>query len=79
MTFSQLSTRLQRDEVTGALFVDRSDTYKGREIAFVYYRTEYQVEHYSHEKAWETRELLECSTALKCPSIDVHLTTFKKF
>jgi len=23
--------------------------------------------------------VLECSRALKCPSIDVHLTTFKKF
>jgi hypothetical protein len=22
---------------------------------------------------------MECSTAIKCPSIDVHLTTFKKF
>lgn len=23
--------------------------------------------------------MLECSIAIKCPSIDVHLTTFKKF
>jgi len=23
--------------------------------------------------------MLECSRAIKCPSIDVHLTTFKKF
>ncbi|TNV79883.1 hypothetical protein FGO68_gene7423 [Halteria grandinella] len=79
MTFAQLAERLQRDEETGTLFVDKSEKQQGREVAFVYYRTGYQVEHYKHEKAWETRELLECSIALKCPSIDVHLTTFKKF
>lgn len=79
MTFAQLAGRLHRDEETGALFVDKGDKQQGREVAFVYYRTGYQVEHYKHEKAWETRELLECSIALKCPSIDVHLTTFKKF
>jgi len=78
MTFAQLASRMHRDEAS-ALFIDKTDTCVGKEVAFVYYRTGYQVEHYSHEKAWETRELLECSKALKCPSIDVHLTTFKKF
>jgi hypothetical protein len=52
VTFAQLSERLHRDETTGALFLDRTEKYVGREIAFVYYRTGYQVEHYSHDKAW---------------------------
>jgi hypothetical protein len=25
------------------------------------------------------REILECSMALKCPSVDVHLAGFKKY
>jgi hypothetical protein len=37
------------------------------------------VEQYANEGAWDARTLLECSRAIKCPSIDVHLTTFKKF
>lgn len=31
------------------------------------------------EEKWQTREMLECSLAIKCPSIDLHLATFKKF
>ena len=58
----------------------------GKEIGFVYYRTGYQADHYMvagtqdwDERKWDTRTMLECSTAIKCPSIDLHLTTFKKF
>ena len=51
----------------------------GFEIGFVYYRSGYQVEQYTDEKDWKTRGMLEVSQAVKCPSIDVHLTTFKKF
>lgn len=45
----------------------------------MYYRTGYQVEQYANDSAWDARTLMECSKAIKCPSIDVHLTTFKKF
>ena len=31
------------------------------------------------EQKWHARTLLECSLAIKCPSIDLHLSTFKKF
>lgn len=51
----------------------------GKEIGFVYYRTGYQVEQYANEGDWQARTLLELSQAVKCPSIDYHLTTFKKF
>mmetsp|Transcript_5291 Transcript_5291/g.7078 ORF Transcript_5291/g.7078 Transcript_5291/m.7078 type:complete len:89 (-) Transcript_5291:741-1007(-) len=32
-----------------------------------------------HEGRWATRQMLELSRAIKCPSIDVHLAGFKKF
>jgi glutathione synthase len=58
-------------------------TVMGKEIAFVYYRTGYQEDHYidltGSDHKWEARELLECSMAIKCPSIDFQLTTFKKY
>lgn len=58
-------------------------TVTGKEIAFVYYRTGYQADHYidaaGSDHKWEARELLECSMAIKCPSIDFQLTTFKKY
>ena len=52
---------------------------RGKEIALVYYRIGYQLEQYSDEGAWKTRELMDTSMAIKLPSINVHLATFKKF
>lgn len=74
MTLAQVAKRVTRNEETGAISVDGK-----LEIALVYYRTGYQVEQYANEAAWAARTVLECSRAIKCPSIDVHLTTFKKF
>jgi glutathione synthase len=37
------------------------------------------VEQYTSELDWEARIMLENCQAIKCPSIDYHLTTFKKF
>ena len=56
----------------------------GHEIGLVYYRTGYTADQYCRggewdEQKWDTREMLECSLAIKCPSIDLHLATFKKF
>ena len=85
-TFKELSINAKIDPKTKILTVE------GREIGFVYYRTGYQLNHYQKENErqgteegewdeskWQIRTLLECSMAIKCPSIDVHLTTFKKF
>ena len=85
-TFAELSKQAEIDPKTKILTVE------GREIGFVYYRTGYQINHYQKknekqgtdegemdESKWQIRTLLECSMAIKCPSIDVHLTTFKKF
>ena len=68
------------DQETKILTVD------GKEIGFVYYRTGYAMEHYMDDEQKEysqekidTRIMMECSMAVKCPSIDFHLTTFKKY
>jgi glutathione synthase len=74
LTLLEVSARVTRDDKTGCLLIDET-----REIALVYYRTGYQEEQYVNEEAWKARTLMECSKAIKCPSIDVHLTTFKKF
>ena len=72
LTLLEVSARASREN--GVLFIDGT-----REVALVYYRTGYQFEQYANENAWDARTLMECSRAIKCPSIDVHLTTFKKF
>ena len=50
-----------------------------QEIALVYYRTGYDMENYCFEdkpgeideEKWNIRTALECSMAIKCPSVDV--------
>ena len=63
-------------------------TVDGHEIGLVYYRTGYQADHYMmdedeqqqwDERKWQARTMLECSLPIKCPSIDLHLATFKKY
>ena len=78
-TMAEIAEQGQVDPQTKKL------TVAGKEIGFVYYRTGYQADHYmdSHggwdDTKWKVRTDLECSMAVKCPSIDLHLATFKKF
>jgi glutathione synthase len=72
-TLKEISENMDFDRDTHVLKV------MGKEIGFVYYRSGYQVEQYTCDRDWETRTQLEISQAIKCPSIDFHLTTFKKF
>lgn len=49
------------------------------EISVVYMRAGYEASEYNEPgSGWEARLRLETSTAIKCPSILSHLTTFKK-
>jgi len=50
-----------------------------KEIAVVYYRYAYDPTNYNFEGSWELRLLLERSRAIKCPSINFHLSGAKKF
>ena len=55
---------------------------RGKEIGLVYFRTGYQINQYDcigGLDGWKVRAALENSMAIKCPSIDVQLTTFKKY
>lgn len=64
---------MQVDPLTKKLSV------QGKEIGIVYYRTGYVAEQYNGERDWKIREALELSMAIKCPTIDLHLLTLKKF
>lgn len=37
------------------------------------------VNEVNSDSKWAVREMLECSMAIKCPSVDFQLTTFKKY
>lgn len=50
-----------------------------QEIGLVYFRFGYDPSNYNFEKAWDLRLLLERSRAIKCPSINFHLSGAKKF
>lgn len=50
----------------------------GIEVAVVYFRCGYDPVHYTNERCWDMRLLLERSKALKCPSIQYHLVGTKK-
>lgn len=74
---------LTMDEVAnGAVTVDPATgvltlTSTGQEVSLVYYRTGYVPQNYPG-KAYDGRLILEKSAAIKCPSIDLQLMTFKK-
>jgi hypothetical protein len=73
LNLDQIASESEFDEKNHVLKI------RGHEIGFVYYRSGYQVEHYVTKQNWDTRIMLETSQAIKCPSIDFHLGTFKKF
>ena len=73
LNFGEINKLMDFDRKTHILKI------MGKEIGFVYYRSGYQEEQYTSENDWHAREILELSQAIKCPSINYHLTTFKKF
>ncbi|XP_046802517.1 glutathione synthetase-like isoform X1 [Lucilia cuprina] len=48
------------------------------EVAVIYFRAGYEPGHYHSQNEWDARYLMECSTAIKCPSIHYHLAGTKK-
>lgn len=48
-------------------------------ISLVYFRAGYSPQDYIDEENWKAREMLELSTAIKCPNINTFLCTFKIF
>ncbi|EGR32884.1 hypothetical protein IMG5_067890 [Ichthyophthirius multifiliis] len=70
-TFQELIKQVHVDDEL-RLFVEND------EIAIVYFRTGYTPEQYPSEEAWEIREKIELTKAIKCPSINLKLINFKK-
>lgn len=48
------------------------------EVAVIYFRAGYDPSHYHGQNEWDARYMMECSTAIKCPSIQYHLAGTKK-
>ena len=48
------------------------------EVAVIYYRTAYGPEDFRGQEDWDVRLLMERSKAIKCPSIQYHITGCKK-
>lgn len=82
--FGVFTMRATLLEVGQNMKIDNNLLYfKGHEIGLVYFRTGYQMEQYDTGSkdidGWHVRTLIENSMAIKCPSIDVQLATFKKY
>lgn len=48
------------------------------EVAVIYFRAGYEPGHYHSQDEWDARYMMECSRAIKCPSIHYHLAGTKK-
>ncbi|XP_054727084.1 glutathione synthetase-like isoform X2 [Anastrepha obliqua] len=48
------------------------------EVAVIYFRAGYEPAHYPSQDEWDARYMMECSRAIKCPSIHYHLAGTKK-
>ncbi|MCP4702874.1 MAG: glutathione synthase [Gammaproteobacteria bacterium] len=52
--------------------------HSGDEVAVVYFRAGYTPGDYPSQREWDARLLLEQSAAIKCPSMNCHLSGLKK-
>lgn len=74
LTLSEVNSgAVEMDQETGVLTLKET----GQELAVIYYRTGYMPDNYT-ENGWKGRQILENSAAIKCPSVDLQLVTFKK-
>ncbi len=71
-SLAQIQSSSSLDSHTGALLLEHT------EIALVYFRAGYTPDDYPGEAEWSARELIERSTAIKCPSLAWQLCGTKK-
>lgn len=76
--FTEVQEQLSVAPETKRLFIKPQSGWTSHEITVVYYRSGYGPEDYVSEKEWESRKMLELSTAVKCPSIITQLAGSKK-
>ncbi|KAL7205085.1 hypothetical protein ACSBR2_018078 [Camellia fascicularis] len=65
-------------DAQGVLLPDGTLLIGNQVIAVIYFRAGYAPIDYPSESEWTARELMEQSSAIKCPSISYHLTGTKK-
>ncbi|KAF5952251.1 hypothetical protein HYC85_010195 [Camellia sinensis] len=65
-------------DAQGVLLPDGTLLIGNQVIAVIYFRAGYAPIDYPSESEWRARELMEQSSAVKCPSISYHLTGTKK-
>ncbi|KAM7349254.1 glutathione synthetase-like isoform 2-T2 [Cochliomyia hominivorax] len=63
---------------TGKLSLNKELIVGDYEVAVIYFRAGYEPGHYHSQDEWDARYMMECSTAIKCPSIHYHLAGTKK-
>ncbi|WVQ97915.1 glutathione synthetase [Kwoniella sp. CBS 9459] len=78
-TFSELASAAKVDQTTRKLYIPSSQPESSPlEVAEIYYRAAYTPTDYPTSAEWDTRILLEKSTAIKCPSMALQLAGAKK-
>ncbi|BEI80105.1 hypothetical protein CcaverHIS002_0106340 [Cutaneotrichosporon cavernicola] len=77
LTFAQVAQRGQLDD-DKVFWLDCPLRGEQLEVALVYYRAAYTPADYMSSAEWDTRVLLERSTAIKCPSMALQLAGAKK-
>ncbi|KNC80647.1 glutathione synthetase [Sphaeroforma arctica JP610] len=71
-SLQDISERGNLDPQTKVLTID------GQEVSVAYFRAGYSPDHYPTESHWKSRETIELSLAIKCPTVEYHLTGAKK-
>ena len=79
--YNILSKRLTLNEITKNCKVDEKGqiSYEEKIISLFYFRAGYTPSDYKDEESWKGREMIELSTAIKVPNINLFLTTLKVF
>lgn len=77
LTFAEIAARGKLDD-DKVFRLDNPLGCDSLEVALVYYRAAYTPADYTTSKEWDTRVLLERSTAIKCPSMALQLAGAKK-
>ena len=72
MTLEEIKEKCKQDENGNLMINDKL-------ISLFYFRASYCENDFPNDEAWQGRELIELSTAIKVPDINTFLTTFKIF
>lgn len=78
VAFTEVQDILSIDGKSNKLIIKPATGQISHEVSVVYYRAGYGPEDYVSSTEWESRKMLELSTAIKCPSVITQLAGSKK-